>query len=209
MMIECKVEVCRKIDHHGSHGYCGKHSYQFKKYGKIFLRTDKSPNEIRLKETHAEILLYNKKCEVIGFAMIDCEDIDKVAAFKWSLRTDGYVQTTIYNVKKNASLRLSRLILNAGKGQIVDHIDRNPLNNCKSNLRIVTAQQSSSNRAVVMYGGIYYRRDRNKWNVSVQKSNKRYWVGAFKTKEEAVNAKISACLKYFGDYSPVEIRGVS
>lgn len=41
---------------------------------------------------------------------------------------------------------LPRLILNAKKGQIVDHRNRNPLDNRKSNLRVVTPRQSCLNR---------------------------------------------------------------
>ena len=41
---------------------------------------------------------------------------------------------------------LSRFIIDAKEGQIVDHINRNPQDNRRSNLRIVTGRQNSLNK---------------------------------------------------------------
>ncbi|MBN1786762.1 MAG: HNH endonuclease [Sedimentisphaerales bacterium] len=49
-----------------------------------------------------------------------------------------------YKNKKYTSL--PRFILKAKKGQLVDHINRNPLDNRRKNLRLVTARQNNLNR---------------------------------------------------------------
>jgi hypothetical protein len=50
------------------------------------------------------------------------------------------------NRKTRKTTALARIILKAKKGQIVDHINRDPLDNQRSNLRIVTHRQNMLNR---------------------------------------------------------------
>jgi hypothetical protein len=50
------------------------------------------------------------------------------------------------NRKTRKTTALARIVLKAKKGQVVDHINREPLDNCRSNLRIVTHRQNMLNR---------------------------------------------------------------
>lgn len=50
------------------------------------------------------------------------------------------------NKKTRKTTALARIILKAKKGQVVDHINRKPLDNQRSNLRIVTHRQNMLNR---------------------------------------------------------------
>ncbi len=49
---------------------------------------------------------------------------------------------------KNKTILLSRYIMRAGKGEIVDHIKRNPLDNRRCRLRIVNVRQNALNRKI-------------------------------------------------------------
>ena len=49
---------------------------------------------------------------------------------------------------KNKTITLSRYIMRAGKGEMVDHINRNPLDNRRCNLRIANGRLNALNRKV-------------------------------------------------------------
>ena len=56
------------------------------------------------------------------------------------------------------------------KGYVIDHIDRNKLNNRRSNLRYATRQQNAQNISkdpdthTSNYKGVHWRKDRSKWS---------------------------------------------
>jgi len=79
--------------------------------------------------------------------LVDEEDLPKILEYNWYVAKSkkGLYYARMTNRKKTY---LHRLIMNATKGQIVDHIDGNTLNCQKSNLRFVTSKQNASNKKV-------------------------------------------------------------
>lgn len=73
-----------------------------------------------------------------GIILVDDEDFDELSKYRWVI-SNGYAKHEFWeNNKPNVTL-LHRFILGKlAENKIVDHIDRNPLNNQKSNLRICT-----------------------------------------------------------------------
>lgn len=85
--------------------------------------------------------------------LIDLEDLEKVSGHRWSLHR-GYVRTT-FNGK---TLFLHHIIcpnVDTSKYQ-TDHISRNPLDNRKINLRVVTQEVNNMNQLHKFYA--------NAWN---------------------------------------------
>lgn len=88
------------------------------------------------------------------YSIIDYEDGDKVKKYSWHIASDTYIGSTVYVDKIKKELYLHNLIMNKltfdGKGQIetVDHINRNPLDNRKKNLRIVSQSEQNLNQKI-------------------------------------------------------------
>lgn len=186
-------------------GYCSKHYTQIRKYGKIV--EDRSVNKIEILESYAEIYLYNAKHELVAKTLIDIDDIEKIKKYKWhainNRNKNFYVETSN---KEISNRLLHRFIMDAPEGMVVDHINRNPLDNRKCNLRICTNTQNMENcdmRKNNTSGckGVYWAKDKNKWTVQIGLNGKTKYIGRFNNYEDAVKARIEAVEKYYGKFS--------
>jgi hypothetical protein len=68
-------------------------------------------------------------------------DIDSM-----SIDSKGYVMVICGQKPPQKHIQLARFVMNAKKGEIVDHINRDPLDNRRKNLRIVTKRQNCLNK---------------------------------------------------------------
>ena len=96
---------------------------------------------------------------------------------------------------------LHRLIVNAQKGDIVDHIDRNRQNNTRENLRIVTRATNNYNKEVKnkLGRGIYFDKFGNRFRACISHENKTLKLGSFKTLIEAKEAYNKKAVELRGD----------
>lgn len=154
------------------------------------------PSERRTGGTVYGLLQYEHKAittkqgqEII----VDREDYDFLNQWSWKVNNSGYAYRTIRakeDGKKWKTILMHRLICCAEKNEEIDHINRNKLDNRKSNLRIVAHWENSHNRS--KGNGVRKPKGRNKWCAQIYVNNKRIYLGSFGTKEEAMNARINA-----------------
>jgi hypothetical protein len=83
--------------------------------------------------------------------------------------------------------------------KIVDHIDRNPMNDKIQNLRAATKSQNGLNKGKSKYKSVYSNyvgvskvKTTSKWGAYLTINKKRKWLGCFNTEEEAALAYNSA-----------------
>jgi hypothetical protein len=146
-------------------------------------------------------------------AVVDEEDYAFLSQWTWYpyVRSNGvYVGRRVRDNGRQKTIYLHRLLLNAPKGIEVDHINGNPLDNRKSNIRLCTRSQNNQNikktKGKIPYKGVSEKRDG--YQVSVAKNGKRHWVGSFKTIKEAALAYNKKATELFGEFASVnEVAG--
>jgi hypothetical protein len=197
---KCKVDNCNEIALYN--GYCKRHHSQLRSYGKILERTKFDKNEIILHEDYAEIVLYNIKNKPIDKVKVDLENLENLRQYKWMINYHGYAVGRVNGIMK----QMHRVILNAPKDMIIDHINRNTLDNRKNNLRICNKSQNAMNSKIPSDNtsgakGVYWNKRYSKWEVRICLKGHNKFLGYFEDKQDAIEARRKAELKYFGEYS--------
>lgn len=116
-------------------------------------------------------------------------------------KSTTYVQAS--NRGRTESDRLARLLLQPLAGQLVDHINGDPFDNRRENLRLVTPQQNSRNRAKSgrscssRYKGVSLCR--GSWRAVIYRNYRQIRLGLFNSEQEAAEAYDSAAREMFGE----------
>lgn len=192
-----KKHICKQCGKvfFGCGTLCRKHSTQLSMYGHFLdsnPRSHKDSNEIIIKDSHAEIVTYDKENNPLYKFLIDIEDIPIIIKYKWYASKPQKSTNLIYLVNKEIGL-YHRYIMNALPGQTVDHINLNTFDNRKCNLRIATQTIQNYNQNVNFdIKGIDQHKDinRNKrFMASFNINHKWYRSPWYATYEEAVFAR--------------------
>ena len=141
--------------------------------------------------------------------LIDDEDYEIVSKRTWYLSPDGYVKRCELVEGKKKTVSVHRLVMNAPAGMQVDHINRNPLDNRKENLRICTASQNACNRPKLRtnksgYKGVAWDYKSNKWRVQIDFEGNKTNVGCFTDPREAHRAYCEKAKELQGEYARFE-----
>ncbi len=92
------------------------------------------------------------------------------------------------------------------KGMVIDHLDGNPLNNKKNNLRICTHAENMRNSKIRInnksgYKGVSYQENSNNYRASIRFNNIKINIGDFIDPIDAARAYNAAALKYHGEFA--------
>ena len=106
---------------------------------------------------------------------------------------------------------MHRVIFGAQKGDpMVDHIDRDGLNNRRGNLRTSDKYRNQMNRgkkktSVSKYKGVSWNTHRGKWIVRFNWLGEDHYIGAFKDERFAAQAYNEAILPLAGEYARLNV----
>ena len=134
-------------------------------------------------------------------ALVDDEDYDEVSKWKWYAAWQK--NSNAFYARKRSGY-LHRFLMGYGKGdtRMVDHRDRNPLNNQRSNLRASNHVQNAGNQDVRKgnksgYKGVYWHIRDNIWIATCGKRH----LGSFKDKKDAAKAYDEAAKVAHGEFA--------
>ena len=173
---------------------CDKHAAQMRKYKRIIdptLRTIRDKNEIIPHADHAEMIIRNKKNEIVAVTLIDLDDVDKISGRKWNVLPS---RDKLYIYSRHPQhIKLHRLILGYYGSKEIDHVNHDTLDNRKANLRIVTRSENASNTDAK-----HIYRKGNVWAYEIVRYGKRFKKYGFKSYEDAA-VGLQKCLESISD----------
>jgi len=140
-------------------------------------------------------------------AIVDEEDYERVAKFKWYFHSKGYAARSVHNGGRRYAQFMHRLIMGNPIGLEVDHKEPSrKLDNRRSNLRVSTSAQNKWNTPTPKHNtsgckGVSWSKPCGKWRAYITVGSKQIHLGVFDAKEEAMAARKCAANEMHGEFA--------
>jgi hypothetical protein len=137
--------------------------------------------------------VYDRDRKIVARAVVDVADEELVCWHRWHLTPQGYAAC-------GRHMNMHRLLLQGqiGHGRVVDHINRDKLDNRRENLRVTTLARNGQNTggratwrgkpASSQYRGVSWRKDKKKWLAHARYFGEQHRLGLFDDEREAAVA---------------------
>lgn len=144
-------------------------------------------------------------------ALVDDEDHEWLSYWKWQAMP-VFRSNILFKAARTSyppprkTISMAREIMNAKSNDLIDHKNRNPLDNRKSNLRLATHSQNAWNRGASnpksSFKGVYPTGNRrNPWQSFAVKNKTKHYFGVFPTAIEAAKEYDRRIIRLFGEYA--------
>jgi len=151
------------------------------------------------------------------FAIVDDDDYEYLSQWNWYALVTPRIVYAIRQKQKNKKRKvflMHREILERKLGrnllpfpkEVVDHVNRNGLDNRKNNLRASTFAQNTRNERKREnnrsgFRGVNWHKSSGKWMARICVDYKRIHLGSFDDPREAAKAYDKAAKKHFGEFA--------
>lgn len=94
-------------------------------------------------------------------------------------------------------------------GTVVDHINGNPLDNRRENLRVCLIKENVRNSpgrgGLSRFKGVSWNKQAGKWQVAIRANGQRIYLGIYEDELEAASVYNEAAKKYFGEFAYLNV----
>jgi len=137
------------------------------------------------------------------YTYVDAADYEWLSQWKWHLQ-NGYAVRR----EKTKLIFMHRQIMQPPPGMVVDHQNRNKLDNTRDNLLVCTQQENCFNRSQrngssSRFRGVSYSKSARKWVARITFRGRRLHLGCFAEEVDAARAYDRAAVELFGDFASV------
>lgn len=147
-------------------------------------------------------------------AIVDDIDYPRVCEMRWCLLRRKYKSREwVYAISTypKPGVCMHRLLVGAKKGDYVDHINGNGLDNTRKNLRLCTQYQNLASQRMPVnnksgYKGVYYSRGKKDgrarpWRARIRHQKQEYNLGQYATAVEAALAYDAKSVELNGEFA--------
>lgn len=135
----------------------------------------------------------------------DWEDFDTIKEYCWNehIKTNGYHSLETFDEMNKKNVSMMHILDCKG----YDHVNRNPLDNRRKNLRKATQKENTRNKSkqknnISGITGVGYMKKLDKWRARITVDDKSIYLGLFENKEDAICTRLKAEKEYFGEFAP-------
>lgn len=207
----CLVQNCTRLS--AARGMCQAHLRRVRLYGSPMpeIEIGKVSVLFRKARPFKVILFKGERCIKLpltkgDFTILDIKD-------RWATEFKWYSLKGKYALRREGGLPiyLHREILKAPDHLEVDHVNRNGLDNRRSNLRLATHSQNAVNKekpksGTSQFRGVSLYRPRGLWQAQIKVNGKNRGLGHFKSEVSAARAYDKAALLEFGDRAIINFK---
>lgn len=148
-------------------------------------------------------------------AIVDEDDYVRLMKWKWQAtlkkgENTYYASRSFWSGNKHRTTTMHREIMGLENGdkKIIDHINRNGLDNRKENLRVTSYSINAFNSRVAIdnksgFRGVCWNKPQNKWTARITVNNKVIFIGHFKSILEAAYEYDLSAIKYLKEDAPL------
>jgi hypothetical protein len=141
---------------------------------------------------------------------VDAEDYPKLSEYNWhAIKHSKDLEGRYIVARRNSpkgGVYMHVQIMGKRKGFIIDHINRNSLDNRKSNLRFITLSQNQHNKSKSKsktsskFKGVHWDSSRKLWKAAIVFQGRNIFIGRFKTEKDAARAYDAKSKEIFKDF---------
>lgn len=153
-------------------------------------------------------------------ALVDADDFERISKYKWfaqyDKKRDRYIAVReIDRHGKRRVVSMAREIMSFPK-EMIDHINHNPLDNQKHNLRTCSNAENLRNRkgtvknSSSLYLGVSFCKQTGKWKARIKDAfGKNHWLGRFVCEKSAAIARDKIAIRLHGDFASLNFPGLN